>query len=529
MRYFDLNYMLGRGMLGNGDYNMPEAILAQMDYLGIDRALVWSAEARDWSAVNGNRELLEFLEPFRERLFPCFVITPRDYYEKGTTDFYRAQCVSGRVRAFRICPKSGRSPVRECKFVLEELAAYSPLVQIDTRELELRDYADLEALARNFPSIHFVLGQKVWCDLDAAFNLMKCCKNVFLDTSLLHVRGTIELAAEHFGAERLLFSTGHKNQYGAAVGALAHATVSASDREKIAHGNAEFLLGLPPSSVQMTAPEILRKKPLWHAFACGEMLRDVEIIDAHTHQGGPALNGYLLPDSDPAAALPEMIRTMDEAGVSHSVVIGSRALCGDCLRGNRELAAQAKTYRNRLRGYWVFNPHQCAALSEEVLKKEFTDGFYVGFKIFSGYWKMQHDDRRFERMWNFAEQRGLPVLIHTWNDIEPLQNVVPRYPHVKFIIAHSGGGDTGRKDAVKLAAEYPNVFLDTCGTFCSSLPLAEAINVLGSERFVFGSDAAYHNLSYELAAFLSIPLPDDQLRPILCDTFRSLCCGLFKN
>lgn len=522
MKYFDLNYQLGRGTLNNGDYDTVEAILEQMDYLGIDRSLVWSAEARDWSAVNGNRELLEIIEPFSKRLFPCFVITPRDYYEKGTVDFYQQQCASGRVRAFRISPVSGRSPVRECEFVLQKLAEYKPLVLIDTRELNLTDYADLELLARSLPTVKFVLNQKIWCDLDVVFNLMKRCENILLDTSWLHVRNTIESAIGLFGADRLLFATGHKNQYGAAIGALAHAEISDADREKIAHGNAEALLDLMPSDIEITTPEILQRKPLWCSFARGEMPTDIKIIDAHTHQGGPALNGYLLPDSDAEAALPEMIRVMDKFNIAQSIVIGSRALCGNCLKGNRELAEQTLPYRDRLHGYWVFNPHQCADISEEVLAEEFADGFFAGFKIFSGYWKIQHDDKRFKTMWEFAEKRSLPVLLHTWNDIEPLENVVPRYKHVKFILAHSGGGNSGRLEAVKLALKYKNVFLDSCGTFCATLPLADAVKTLGADRFIFGSDAAYHNTAYELAALLSMPLEDDLLRPILCKTIRDL-------
>ena len=529
MQYFDLNYMLGRGTLALGDYDTPDAILSQMDYLGIDRALVWSSEARDWSAVNGNRELLATLEPYRERLFPCFVITPRDYYEKGTVEFYRAQCASGRVRAFRICPKGGRSPIRECEFVLKELAEYSPLVQIDTRELDVRDYAELEKLALCLPSVSFVLGQKVWCDMDVVFNLMKRCSNVLLDTSWLHVRGSIEMAIEHFGVERLLFATGHRSQYGAAIGALAHAPLTAGEREAIAHGNAEKRLGLAPltSSLLGKEPEILKEKPLWRAFSRGEGLKGIDVVEAHTHQGGPAMNGYILPDSDLSEALPGMLRAMDRFGISHSIVIGSRALSGECLRGNRELAEQARPYRSRLHGYWVFNPWQCGSVTEDMLESAFADGFFVGFKTLNAYWKVKHDDPRFEPMWRFAEKRGLPVLMHTWNDVAPLWDVVPKYSHVKFIVAHSGGGDGGRKEALALAGEYSNVYLETCGTFVATIPLAEGVKALGPHRFLFGTDAALHDIAYELSAFLSMPLPDEQLRPILCNTFRTLCGNSF--
>ncbi len=524
MQYFDLNYILGRGSSGEFGYDSVEDILQHMDYLNIDRALVFSAEARDWSGINGNRNLLKSLEPFADRLLPSFVITPRDYYEKGTLEYYNKLAAAGTVKAFRIIPGKAVSNLYECEFVLEALAGSSITVQIDSRELKVEDYRTLAQLANKFPTINFVLGQKIWCNMDSALNLMKRCKNVLLDTSWLHVRNTIELVIEHFGFERLLFATGHKNQYGASIAALNHAEISPEIREAIAHGNAERLLGLKALDKKLSnPPEILKSKPLWQKFANGEKLAELSIVDAHVHQAPPAALGYLLAENDVEKSIPEMVRTMDKFAISHSMVMGSHALGSKNLVGSMELAEQAGQYRDRIHGYMVFNPHQHNDFSEEILEKCFADGFFVGFKTLSGYWRVAHSDPRYKVMLEFADKHSLPILLHTWNDLATLWDVVPHYKNIKFIVAHCGGGDSGRIDAVKLAQEFSNVYLETCGTFTASLPLADAIGTLGSHRFIFGTDAALHDIAYEMGAFLSIPLPDEVLKPILTDSFRNIC------
>ena len=55
-----------------------------------------------------------------------------------------------------------------------------------------------------------------------------------------------ELLSENFGADRVLFGTGFKTHYGAAIAALAQANLSNEQRELIAHGNIERLLKLKP-------------------------------------------------------------------------------------------------------------------------------------------------------------------------------------------------------------------------------------------------------------------------------------------
>ena len=86
MNYFSTPQVIGRGAYAEPEFPTPESLIAHLDYLGIDRCLVYGIAAQDYSPVCGNRELLETIAPYRDRLKPVFVLTPSDYFEHGTLD-----------------------------------------------------------------------------------------------------------------------------------------------------------------------------------------------------------------------------------------------------------------------------------------------------------------------------------------------------------------------------------------------------------------------------------------------------------
>ena len=109
--------------------------------------------------------------------------------------------------------------------------------------------------------------------------------------------------------------------------------------------------------------------------------------------------------------------------------------------------------------------------------------------------------------------------MHTWsgNYDTPamLTNIVREYPDAIFILGHSGGPDTGRYEAEELAANNSNVYLEWCGSFCSTVMWEDTIKKLGHDRIVFGTDSAFHNTAYELGSLLTLDVEDEQIIPIL--------------
>ena len=109
-----------------------------------------------------------------------------------------------------------------------------------------------------------------------------------------------------------------------------------------------------------------------------------------------------------------------------------------------------------------------------------------------------------------------------WDSPAMLKEVVKEYPHAIFLLGHSGGGDAGRAEAEELAAGNDNVYLEWCGSFCSSVPWEKTLAKVGSDKVVYGSDAYAHGMAWELGRLLSLDLPDKGIRPILGANMRRI-------
>jgi hypothetical protein len=520
MNYFATPVKIGRGAYETPEFPDPKTLLAHLDYLGIDRALVYATEAVDYSPVNGNKLLIERLEPYRDRLFPVWVLTPTDFYEYGTLDWLKGQLRAGN-RACFINPELSRFRIRELERLLLALDELRPVIFVDSDYRTAPDMIyDIEYLTEKCPGCHFVIQKEMWGGFHRVLDLMWRRRNVGLDISWLHMRDTIELVIEEFGLERLFFGIGHTAQYGAALAALAHARITDAEREAIAHGNLETLLGIAPAAGKLAHEPEFADKPLWRAFKAGKPIHGVKAYDIHTHVEGPVTRGWVIRESDPAQTVERMVDFMDRHGIAKTCLIGEAAMMGDPVAGNRETAELARRHPGRFMGYVVFNPHYARELDEKTLDGFFRDPFFVGFKLLASYWQVPYDDPRYTPVWEYAERHHLPILMHTWGrEAEPFRAIAPRYPHAKFILGHTGGSDSGRRLSVELAQLSPNIYLDYCAAFCSHIPWCELLTQVDKTRLVFGSDAGPHNEAYELGAFLSMPVPDAELVPILAENF----------
>jgi uncharacterized protein len=89
---------------------------------------------------------------------------------------------------------------------------------------------------------------------------------------------------------------------------------------------------------------------------------------------------------------------------------------------------------------------------------------------------------------------GLPVWIHTFHpltleDLNAIAELTGKYPEIPVILGHMGG--TNWLDAIKLAKEQLNLYLDLSAAFTTIAPWL-AIKEL-PERCLFSSDAPYGN------------------------------------
>ena len=517
---FDVNASYGKGAMGAPEFATIADRIAHMDRLGIARAVVWNVESRQHHALASNDTLLDDIARTpgaADRIVPALAISPIMLYERDGVAQLRRQIEGPRARALRFTRCLTGLTLAQIAPVMERIRDLRPVLCLRHDESDARDIADL---ATAFPEVHVVLADIIWGRCLFAFDLMRRHKNVLMESSWLHTFDATELLVRHFGAERLVFGTGYRSHNGASIAALARAAISPEDREKIAHGNLDRLLGLPPAAP--AAAPARRGRRLWPAFLTGEPLA-VDVVDAHGHIGPSG--GYVLEAQREADQIPLALRAMERIGVGTMVCSGLSALLSAPVAGNDQLEALLRPHAGRLAGYVAFNPHYAGELVAQ-LDRYFSGSVFVGFKLLCGYWGVTITDPRLAPMWEYAERRRLPVLAHTWNgpldSPALLKDMVRKYPNVSFILGHSGGGDPGRREAEELAAANPNVYLEWCGSFCSTIRWEETLTRVDPSRILFGTDAMAHDIVWELGRLLSVDAPDEILTPILGANMRGI-------
>ena len=103
---------------------------------------------------------------------------------------------------------------------------------------------------------------------------------------------------------------------------------------------------------------------------------------------------------------------------------------------------------------------------------------------------------------DLVAERGLPLLIHTGHPIFTLpwsvEELARAKPETKVIMGHMGHGNIIYINAAIDAAErHPNVYLETSGMPMHT-KIAEAVNRVGADRVLYGSDAPFHHPKVEL-------------------------------
>ena len=167
----------------------------------------------------------------------------------------------------------------------------------------------------------------------------------------------------------------------------------------------------------------------------------------------------------------------------------------------------------------MYNPLYADRLSFNVLDGFFKGEYFVGFKILPEYWGISVLDKCFEPMLQYAQKHSLPILIHTWEgdmgSAGMVAKIAPKYPDAIFILGHSGGGDTGRKEAEQAVINNKNVYLEWCGSFTSDIAWEDTIQKVGAHKVIFGTDTFFHDIAWEMGRLLSLNLSNRQFKLIL--------------
>lgn len=272
---------------------------------------------------------------------------------------------------------------------------------------------------------------------------------------------------------------------------------------------------------------------------------DLEVLDAHAHffshrffqtlhQQRPAppaaqsvdemvaALGWTPPPEDPARLARQWAAELDRHGVARSVLMAS--VPGDEDSAGAVVAADP----GRFFGWFMLNP--LAPDAEQRAARAFDELRLQGLCLFPAMLGFSVGDERLSPLYRLAAERpktvvfvhmgvltvgvrrrlGLPSRFDmTRSNPLDLHPVALANPETKFIVPHFGAGFF--REALMLADLCPNVYFDTSSTnawrkyLTPPPPLAEvfrqAIDVVGPERLLFGSDSSFFPRGWNRAVF----------------------------
>ncbi len=236
----------------------------------------------------------------------------------------------------------------------------------------------------------------------------------------------------------------------------------------------------------------------------GEPLDDVLVIDVHVHWG------RWLTMNLPAAE-DGIVRKMRRAGVSKACVNG--ILNPDVAEGNDQVASAAKRYPDEIIGFAALNPYQPRPMIDE-LRRCVEELGMRGLKVHQmvsapAYSPFPIDplDAAWTQVWEYLDARNMPVL---WHGVVE-EAVIARFSGIPFVMAHGLSSPA----TFRALARYPNFHIETASTQNTRWYMAEAVDVLGVDRVLWGTDAPLDDFAHRWGVILDSDLSEDEQRMAL--------------
>lgn len=241
------------------------------------------------------------------------------------------------------------------------------------------------------------------------------------------------------------------------------------------------------------------------------------IIDSHCHVGGYYKFHYADGDID------ALVKGMDEIGVSKIAVSSITAIEVDCVKGNDMVAEAVRKYPDRVIGMAAVNPNRPEEITGELIRC-FDRLNLSMIKLHPAFYACPMTSPNYEPVYEFANERRLCILNHSWEDPKLLERLSIKYPEINFIQAHSAGNwDGHREDGfIELAKYQENVYVDIVASPVFYDALEKLVDKVGANKILFGSDYPFLNLGFGIGKVVLSDLSEEEKRLIFHDNFHRI-------
>lgn len=252
MKYLDAHCMTGAHYEPrNGKLLTADILLEEMNFYGIDEAVVYHAMAREHDFNIGNMQLLKDIAG-KPRLHPCWVLGLHYTGKLPHPKVYIPEAIKSGVQLFRLFFGSFIS-----ESVHIDLIAYAELFKVlqehncplmvefeSTFKLNPAEMLQVDGILESYPKLPVILGSLCYDRLNIQLipRMERFC-NLYLMTSGMHAQSDISILVNAGYGERLIFGSGFPWFSGGMTKiALAYEEISEDYKNKIAWSNLKNLM-----------------------------------------------------------------------------------------------------------------------------------------------------------------------------------------------------------------------------------------------------------------------------------------------
>jgi len=242
------------------------------------------------------------------------------------------------------------------------------------------------------------------------------------------------------------------------------------------------------------------------------------IIDAHVHIGHFVCSKIVMQNNIESA-----LERAAQLGVDRIFCTSCTALYYDYEKGDDEIYQGMRKYPDQIFAYATVPSPRHGAKQLDHIRRYFLEKGFHGLKIYShtqgvGSYEsyISITDEYMHPILEFASEYRIPLLAHS----TPAQcdDVCRRFPEARLIMAHMGCTQIAHgqwHEAIAVAKRHPNVILDTTSSGMDLGMVEAAVEAIGDERIIWGSDVPLLQIGYNMAKITSAEIPQTSKDKIL--------------